>query len=231
VPSFKPEQWHLIPTDPRFGSVIDSTIEKNIHEQVERKFDTRESTEMGIIQIHQDAENLNIFAEDYGIGLNYDKQGKLTDAGVDILNYSLLASDDNFEKMGGENLHEMLEAAGENDEQILVSIDLNGKALAVATVERSTGKGTILSSAENLNVNLATLMRVEYDDYVLYVGFVNVEDEFHFGLKVVTEDEDEKNPERSMVMTRILSELNYQTFMSMPTVDKYDKLVKRIFLT
>lgn len=227
--SFSPEHWHLIPTIPRIGSLLDPYGGRTVESYEEKEDgDTLWETAVGLVEIHSSEEGFNLLAKEMGIGLFYEKSGCLTNAGVDILNFCDSCSEESCEKMGGDNLEEMLEVILEKKCQLLVYFDFEDNTVTLVEVDRLSGKGTILGSAECLDLSSAILMKIEYDEYYLYIGLRVVEDVFHFGLSV-TGWENDPEPDKTMMMTKILFDCNYQTFLRSLSPDKYDKLARRIF--
>ena len=235
--SIKPEHWHLLPTNPKFGSLTDYSggrVYKTCDSETEsycteKRLDTLRETSAGLMEIHSGEDGIYITAGDVGIGLYYEKNGNLAEAGFDLLSYCASCSDIQLEQMGGEKLYDLLELMLAKNEKLTVCFDLRDKMAAIANFDRRTGKGTVLSADENLDYSKATLIEVVYGENVLCVAFKVVDDVFHFGVMVIEEGEDISHITK-MLSCRVLTDVNYKTFLDSKDPDRFDKLAKRIFL-
>lgn len=228
------EDWPLLGTTPEFGSLTNysDTGFRGAKEREGKKntrIDTLRETSLGMMEFHANERGFSILADEIGIGLYYKNDGRLTDAGVDLVKYCDNFSEEEMEKMGGEALEEVLEKIENANEQLAISFDFKNNTVAVVQIDKSTGKGPILSSEEGLDLTQSTLMTVSYDEFKICVGFRVIDDVFRFGIFVLREEED-INLETKMLVTNILRDCNYKTFLESNSPDKYDRLAKRIFL-
>lgn len=226
--SISPEKWHLLPTFPSFGSLTDDRNGGAVGPFEEKRFDSLRETSIGLVEIHAGKDGFNFLAAEIGTGLLYEKSGRLTDVGIDVLSYCESCSEEDCEKMGGDSLDEMLGAMVESDDQIFISFDFNENTVAVVKRNTNSGKSLMMSAIEDVDFSISTALRVKYDEYYMFVGFTMVEDELRFGLMITPVDEG-YNPQKTIMTMSILNDCNYQTFLNSPSPDKYDKLARRIF--
>jgi hypothetical protein len=161
--------------------------------------------------------------------LYYKKNGQLTDAGVDLVKYCDYLSEEETDRMGGEALEEVLEMIENSNEQLAISFDFTNNTAAVVQIDKSTGTGPILSSEQGMDLTKSTVMEVSYDEYKICVGFKVIDDIFRFGFIVLREEEN-VDIKTKMLVTNILKDCNYKTFLDSKSPDKYENLARRIFL-
>lgn len=235
--SIKPEHWHLLPTNPRFGSLTDYSggrvyklcDEESVNGYRENRVDTLRETSIGQVEIHSGDDGFYITAGDVGIGLYYEKNGNLAEAGFDLLSYCASCSSEQLEQMGGEKLNDLLENMLVENEKLTVFFGIRDKMVAIANFDRRTGKGTVLCEDENLDYSKTTLIEAVYGENVLCVAFKVIDDVLYFGVMVIEEGE-EIGHLTKMLSSRVLTDLNYRTFLDSKDPDRFDKLAKRIFL-
>lgn len=226
------EDWPLLDTIPEFGSLTNySDTDFRGANKKERKnnirLDTLRETSLGMVEFHANEKGFSILADEIGIGLYYENDGRLTDAGVDLVRYCDSFSEEEMEKMGGEALEEVLEELVNASEQLAISFDFKNNTVAVVQIDRNTGRGPILSSEEDLDFTQSTLMVVSYGEFKICVGFRVIDDVFRFGLFVLRKEEN-ITVETKILVTNILRDCNYKTFLESNSPDKYERLAKRI---
>ncbi|MFZ3069483.1 MAG: hypothetical protein WA052_04210 [Microgenomates group bacterium] len=228
------EDWPLLGTTPEFGSLTNysDTDFRGANKREQRnniRLDTLRETSLGMMEFHANKRGLSVLADEIGIGLYYESSGQLTVAGIDLVKYCDNFSEEEMEKMGGEALDEVLDKVVNANEQLAISFDFKSNTVAVVQIDRNTGKGPILSSGEGLNFTRSTLLTANYDEFKICVGFRVIDDVFRFGIFVLREEED-ITLETKMLVTNILRDCNYKTFLESSSPDKYERLAKRIFL-
>jgi len=228
-----PEDWSLLSVSPEFGSLTNYS-DTDFHGASERerkttRLDTLRETSLGMVEFHANEKGFRVLADEMGIGLYYKNDGRLTDAGIDLVKYCDNFSEEEMEKMGGEVLEEVLEKVVNANEQLAISFDFKNNTVAVVQIDRNTGKGPILSSGEGLDFTLSTLMTVSYGEFKVCVGFRVIDDVFRFGIFALREEES-ITLETKMLVTDILRDCNYKIFLESSSPDKYERLTKRIFL-
>ena len=228
------EDWPLLGTTPEFGSLTNySDTDFYGANKRERKnntrIDTLQETSLGMMEFHANERGLNVLADEIGIGLYYKNDGQLTDAGIDLVKYCDNFSEEEMEKMGGEALEEVLYKIVDANERLVISFDFENKTVAVVQIDRNIGKGPVLSSEEVLDFTRSMLLTVNYGEFKVCVGFRVIDDVFRFGLFVLREEEN-VTLETKILVTNILRDCNYKTFLESNSRDKYERLAKRIFL-
>jgi len=228
------EDWSLLGITPEFGSLTNysDTGLRGAKEREGRKnirLDTLRETSFGIVEFHANVKGISILADEMGIGLYYKNNGRLTDVGVDLVKYCDYLSEEEMEKTGGEALEKVLEIIENSNEQLAISFDFTTNTAAVVKIDKSTGKGPILSLEQGINFTKSILMEVGYDEYKICVGFKVVDDVFRFGFLVMREEEN-VDVKTEMIVTNILKDCNYKTFLDSKSSDKYENLARRIFL-
>ncbi|HAS69174.1 TPA: hypothetical protein DCS00_03365, partial [Candidatus Collierbacteria bacterium] len=76
-----------------------------------------------MVEFHANEKGFRVLADEMGIGLYYKNDGRLTDAGIDLVKYCDNFSEEEMEKMGGEVLEEVLEKVVNANEQLAISFD------------------------------------------------------------------------------------------------------------
>lgn len=230
----EPKYWHLIPTDPEFGSLTDyyggrANASEEEREEREGRVDTLRETSIGLVEYHASKEGFNVLSERLGMGLFYEGDGRLVNVGIDVTNYLMSCSEKDFESMGGNDMVGFLRAIKNMDERLFVSFDFDQKIMAVVGIDKESGIGRNLFGVTDHDFSLSALAEVFYDDYVAYIGFVVVEDELNFGIIVKNVDIGETLPKKKMLMTRILTDCNFKTYLESSSPEKYENLARRIF--
>ncbi len=227
-----PENWHYLKVQPKFGSLTDnldlSFRGANEKELGNKSMDTLRETVIGLVEFHTDENGFGILADEIGIGLFYKNDGKLADLGIDLTKYCNNCSEKEMEKMGGGALGEVLAMMTEENQQILFSFDFRDNVVAVAEVDKRTGTGPIISCSQKVDLSASSIMTAHYNEYKICMGFHLEEDIFNFGLFAMREGE-EFTPDTRIMVTRILVDCNYKTFLSSESPEKYRKLTDRIF--
>ncbi|HOX95785.1 MAG TPA: hypothetical protein PLI45_00170 [Candidatus Woesebacteria bacterium] len=187
------------------------------------------SKDMGLVNFLMSKNGYDVLAEDAGIALFYQKDGKLAQAGFDVDTFVDACGEEIEEVMGGDALKEILAQAVEENCQISVCVDIEAKTAAIAYIDNESGESKVINDMENIEPNNMYLMKSKFGDYVLNVEFLVVEDVLRFGIlatpegKVITEN-------TKILMTEVLTECNFETFLDSSSLDKYNRLAKRIFL-
>lgn len=227
-----PENWHYLNVVPKVGSLMNhpdlSFRGANEKEKENKNVDTLRETEVGLVEFHTDENGFGILAEELGIGLFYNNSGKLVDAGIDLLKFCASSSDEDLVKMGGEAMLDILEDVVEDNKQFLFSFDFRDNTVAVVDLDKRTGNGPILAGERNVNMNESNLMTVGYNGNKLCVAFHQDEDIFFFGLYALAEGE-EFIPGTRLLVSRILTDCNYKTYLNSDSPEKYKKLADRVF--
>jgi hypothetical protein len=229
VSSFSPEKWNLIPCEPSFGSLLDVAGGRLVESYRDQEPSVYKDTDVGMVKICEKKDGCNIMAEEMGIGLFYEKSGRLSNAGLNVYDFSWGCSMDDFERMGGEALDDFLDVLKDGEQEIFVNFNFKENSVAIVNIDKVTKVGVILAAVDSVEYSQSTAVRVAFDEYYLYVGFTVVEDEFRFGLMVTSADEGDV-PQKTIMTMSILNDCNYQTFLDSPSRDKHEKLVRRVFL-
>lgn len=225
--SISPENWQYIP----FGLSVDQYGGKStpIEEFRAPSYFAEDETSRGFIRLRYVDGNFNVLAEDLGINLLYDQDGKLETIGVDLLTYYGNMAEDDLDMMGGDVMNKMMETMLDNGDRIFVSIELKDKSMAVANINETLRKKELFATLENLDFSLRNLATVNYDGFTLFVGVIHEEDEFLFGVNAdYGEDGDMKQKSNLLIIT-MLTDFNYKTFLDSKAEDRLEKLAQRVF--
>lgn len=226
--NFSSEYWKNIPFGKKFDEFGGSRIPMKNPEL--RQFFVEEDTSRGHIELRFVEGKFNVLASDLGIGLLYDKDGKLETLGIDLLAYCMNLDKEDSMGEDGVLLMEVLGRMVENNDRIYIGIDLKDKTLAFANLNESTGEKEVISYSEEINYSLKNLAKVNYNGNDLLFGLCNNGDEFVFGVRAGDKKTSDKKINTNMLITIILSDCNYRTFLESKAEDRWERLAKRIFI-
>ena len=221
--------WHLIPTEPKFGSLIDEDGGRSQPAKNE-VLDVVKQTLIGKVDIHEDDGGLDLYVSDMGIDMHYEKNGKLTRLELDVFSFFTNCSDEQLMMMGGDVLEDLADLLMENDSELTVRFDILNNKIFVTEANLLSEKRRPLPVSLDQNFSVPTLLTLDYEDLGVCIGVMTVEDEFRFGL-LIKKKEDELTSQTKIYMYNVLKDCNYRTFLESEAKDKYDKLMKRIFLS
>lgn len=229
MPSIERKNWHLIPVFPKFGSLIDEAGGRC--RPLERKeIDVSIETGVGMTEIHSGDDGLNVYAEDIGIELHYEKDGVLDNFGLDVFDYCLNASEENYTKMGGQDLDELLVTLYESKKHLSISFNLNKNEVSVLSSGVFSENPDILPTVISKDFSTPSFVSINFDEFQMLVGCSIQQDEFAFGL-LVKRIEDQLAIDTEIYMYSVLRDCNYMTFLKSKTQDRYARLIKRIFFS
>lgn len=229
MPSIERKNWHLIPVFPKFGSLIDEAGGRC--RPLEREeINVSIETGVGMTEIHSGDDGLNVYAEDIGIELHYEKDGVLDNFGLDVFDYCLNASEENYTKMGGEDLDELLVTLYESKKHLSISFNLKKNEVSVLSSGEFSENPDILPTVVSKDFSTPSFVSINFDEFQMLVGCSIEQDEFTFGL-LVKKIEDQLTIDTEVYMFSVLRDCNYMTFLKSKTQDRYTRLVKRIFFT
>jgi len=237
MPSISPEFWQFIPGlyGKPFGYTVDvaggrsNPYLQKIEIIKEKKFDEVKETSRGLIEFRNSEGGFNVLAVDLGIGLIYDKNGHLETMGINLLQYSMNVPEEDMEKLGGLELAKLFEEMVEREDHLYLNVDLVGKIFAVVNINSRTGEESIVMSATDIDYSKNNLAIVDYMEHRLFVNLKNNGDEFNFAIKAREAGEDDE-PKTDLMVTRILSDCNIQTFVESSAPNKMEVLARRIFI-
>lgn len=228
--SFFPEKWRTIPVFPKVGSLIDPFGGRVVDAyKMTGAVDTLRETSAGLIELLAGSDGLNIIAGETGIGLFYEKDGRLTDVGINLMDFCTSCSEEDLDRMGGDDLVDMLDDMDENGDRLMINFDLKRNTLAIVGRDVSSGKLAVLASSEGIDFSLPAVANMKYREYFLHLVFHKIEDVFHFGL-LVSSDRVSFTTDTKLLTTRVLTDCNYRTFLESSSPDRYDRLARRVFL-
>lgn len=227
MPNNSSEYWKQI----SFGNLIDQYGGSRVplEKQVITPFFVEEDTSRGHIELRFVEGKFNVLAPDLGIGLLYDSKGNLETIGVDLINYCMNLDEEDFESEEGEILMEMIGKMIENNDHFYIDIELKDNSLAFASINEYSKEKKILAYIENIDFSLSSLAKVDYNGFTLLLGLCNDDDEFRFGVGAVDEIDSDAKMSTNMLITKILSDCNYKTFLESKAEDRWERLAKRIF--
>lgn len=226
--NFSAEYWKNIPFGKKLDQFGGSRIPMKNPEL--RQFYVEEDTSRGRIELRFVEGRFNVLAVDLGIGLLYDKDGKLETIGIDLLAYCMNLDKEDVNDEDGVLLMEMLGRMVDNNDRLYIGIELKDKTLAFANLNETTGEREVISYSEEINYSLKNLARVNYNGNNLLFGLCNNDDEFIFGVRAGDKKTPDNKINTNMLVTRILSDCNYRTFLESKSEDRWERLAKRIFM-
>ena len=138
-------------------------------------------------------------------------------------------TDEETNHMGGEDLLKMLETMEEDGKMYFVTFNLKENFMTLTSVEEETGVKKMPLLVENVDFMKDDLLEINHGGFTMCWVARNDEDEFKFGTKVIKKEEVETS-KVSVLITRVLSDCNYQTFLESKTEDKIGRLAERIFI-
>lgn len=227
--SIERKNWRLIPIFPKFGSLVDEFGGRSVPLERKKDVDVSINTIVGMTEIHYGEDGLNVFAEDIGVELHYEKDGVLDNFGLDVFDYCVNASEENYTKMGGQDLDELMATLYESKKHLSISFNLNKNEVMVNSSDDFSENSDLLPTVISKDFSSPTHVCINFGEYRMLVGCSIEQDEFAFGL-LVNKQEDQLTIDTKVYMCSILRECNYKTFLKSKTQDRYARLVKRIFL-
>jgi hypothetical protein len=237
VSSIQPEHWHLLPTVPKFGSLIDpfggriARSEKvKQAEKPEPRMDTLRETLIGMVEIHSDEEGLFFMAHEIGLVLSYEKSGQLTEVQVDLYDFFMSRCNGPYGEKSGGKMHDVLEDMVDNGDNITVYADIKDKTVTVVNDTEGVDEGKVMAFYENFDCSKTTMAEIKYGDYSIVFGLLQVEDTLCLGIFALGRGETAV-PSEDILTGKILNDCNYKTFLESRSPEKYERLVKRIFFS
>jgi hypothetical protein len=222
MPKEFPEFWKCI----HFGEKLDSYGGLRGPEVL--RTGVTVSEDIGRVNYLTSEKGYDVLAEDAGIALFYQKNGLLNQAGFDVETFIDACDEEEEEKMGGKALKEILDMAVEDNHQISVCVDWETKTAALEYIDNESGESEVLSSFEGLVQKDIHILRAKLGEYFLNAEIRVVEDVLYFGILALPEGE-KITEDTKILMSRVLIDCNFETFLGSDSLDKYNKLTKRIF--
>lgn len=225
-----PKYWRLIPSFPKFGSLTDyyggkasGSDERNV------KLDALRETKFGLVEYHVTEEGISMYAEHFGIGLNYDKEGKIQEIGVKLFEYLGHCLDGDVESMGGENVSGVMRRMLQEEVMLYLNFNLAEKYAVIAKKDYVTNKRVEVENNCNHNFSEPYILTTNFEEYKLTVGFGVVDDEFLFKV-LISKLGEAIEVDGDIQATKLLIDCNYKTFLESKYSDKLERLAKRVFL-
>jgi hypothetical protein len=218
--------------EPKFGSMIDIYGGTSIPEEevLDRNaFSVSKETSLGNLSIKFVEGGINILNLDLGIGLIYGENGQLKLAGINLSKFCENINPDMSGDIGGEYIADIFSLMNGMGDNYHALFDLENRIFAVLNMNNVTGKQELVSSMENANFSLDTLIQLKYGRSSLFIRYQVIEDELAIG---ISGGNFEAKPDTNMKASglRVLTDCNYQTFLDSSSEDKYDNLARRVFL-
>lgn len=220
-----------MPVNPKFGSLIDEggrrVWDANDFLEVERAYEEglMENTSRGVVIVEQTkAQETRIIAEDLGIALIYDHDGKLKRAVVGLMNYLSNVDNNTLELVGGEDMIDMMQEMNTDKKSLDFIFNLEENFLLVVNAN-----GEMVTKeyfVEGLNYRKGERFEIGYGGHEINLAMRNEEDVFLFGMRVTKAEETDREIK---AITRILSDCNIKTFLNSSSSDKVERLAKRVF--
>jgi len=186
-------------------------------------------TSLGLVDIRVDEKGVNLRLAEAGVGLRYREDGKLSLVGVDLLELCEgILMDGNAEAMEETFLNEMLDYMVDKNRLLMLSFDIEDKEATIVELDADTLAGDFLSCGEDLDYTKRTKLVASFGSYDLHVGFTMIEDVFYLGFLVTYSGVDVRSDQK-MDMIRVLGDCNMKTFLTSPSEERYERLMKRIF--
>lgn len=126
-------------------------------------------------------------------------------------------------------MDELMATLYESKKQMSISFDLKKNEITINTDEDISKYPSVLPIVINKDFSTPTLVSINLENHRMLVGCSIEQDEFVFGL-LVKKIEDQLTAETELFMCSVLRDCNYNTFLKSKTQDRYQRLVKRIFL-
>jgi len=227
MPSISPEYWRLF-------SFADKTDlcggRRGPFEPDElRPFSALAETSRGELQMRYVDGKFNVLAVDMGVGLLYDKDGGLETIGIDVLAYCENMNDEDMEKMGGEEMEELMETMALNGDRLYLNVELKEGMVALASINDISGERKILGSVTEVDFSRRNLASMNYDGYTLFFGLANNEDEFEVGVRARIGEDASYERDMNLLITVISSDCNFKTYLESKSADRFERFARRVF--
>ncbi len=226
-----PDWWKYLPVSPEFGSLIDEGGRKVLFgydyledEEIYREELAEKTSRGGIIVEQTNNRETRIVAEDLGIALIYDHDGKLKRAVVGLMNYLSNVDNNTLELVGGEDMIDMMQELDTDRKELNFIFNLDEKFLLVVNANGQTVTKEYFVT--DLDYRKGERFEIGYGEHIINLAMRNEEDVFLFGMKVTKTEETDREIK---VITRVLSDCNIKTFLDIRTPDKVERLARRIF--
>lgn len=231
------EYWKKFPVSPAIGSLIDGagTETDKTFLDLSKKFSylsANAETSFGKIEVTASDGGLDVFAEDIGLSLYYNEKGKLGSMNIDLFNFCDIDPEADEKVVGEQDLKGLLESLIlESDREITVYFNFAEKSVEVVSEDKLTRGSETLFFGKDEDIFMSNYpLIIDLDEYVLYLDFSVLGDELSFGVSAMLAGEEVPEQERMKMSTKILMDLNYNTFLSSDSEKKYEHLIDRILL-
>ena len=253
MPSFSPENWHLIPVIPQIGSLIDPyggrTVESYVEEDpvriVERDneicwevYTSREIVSFSLIQ-----DGFKAIFHDLGVGTIYDSEGNLSAVRIEVLPFldGLLdkyveTDDDELDTLFG-----LADFLDEYNKDFEAHLDLSSGQFLIRGINGENEEMETLATGKNDSFEMPAILTVTIGEFLFCITFQKCEDSLVVGVGVREEDGDELSPignlsiekdkrefDVSLLTIYLANDCNYMTYLDNTNADRFDRLARRI---
>lgn len=229
------EYWKKFPVNPAIGSLIDGAgteTDKTLVDLSKKYYflSANADTSFGKIEVTANDSGLDLFAGDIGLSFFYDEKGKLKSINIDLFNFCDIDPEADEKVVGEQNLKGLLESLIlESDREITAYLDFVEKTVQVVSEDKLSRVSEVLFHGEDEDIFMSNYpLIIDLDEYVLYLDFSVLGDELSFGVSAMLAGEEVPEQERMKMSTKILMDLNYNTFLSNDSEKKYEHLIDRI---